>query len=113
MMKKVPILLIYLRLIFAFAILALAFMQPPAYKACVITMMVVGLVADIFDDIIARLLNIPTPRLRRLDFGRGSNILDSYSDGELYCLSVVLSSQLGADIDAVLCRSAMLRLKLY
>jgi len=32
-------------------------------------MMVVGLVADIFDGIIARRLNISTPKLRRLDSG--------------------------------------------
>jgi len=68
-MKKVPILLIYLRLIFAFAIIALSYIQPPAFKACIITLMVIGLVADVFDGIIARRLNISTPKLRRLDSG--------------------------------------------
>jgi len=68
-MKKVPILLIYLRLIFAFAIVALAYTQPSAFKAGIITMMVTGLVADVFDGIIARHLGISTPKLRRLDSG--------------------------------------------
>jgi phosphatidylglycerophosphate synthase len=68
-MKKVPILLIYLRFVFAFAIVALALTQSPAYKTGIITMMVVGLVADILDGIIARRLNISTPKLRRLDSG--------------------------------------------
>lgn len=68
-MKKVPILLIYMRLVFAVAIVLLAFLQPLAFKTYIITMMVVGLVADIFDGIIARRLNISTEKLRRLDSG--------------------------------------------
>lgn len=68
-MKRIPISLIYLRLVFAVAIVALALMQPPAYEACIITMMVTGLIADIFDGIIARRLGNSTPTLRRLDSG--------------------------------------------
>jgi phosphatidylglycerophosphate synthase len=68
-MNKIPLLLIYLRLVFAPAVIILAVTEPPAYRVYIITMMVVGLIADIFDGIIARRLNISTPRLRRLDSG--------------------------------------------
>ncbi|CAM3644936.1 CDP-alcohol phosphatidyltransferase family protein [Mucilaginibacter galii] len=68
-MKRIPILLIYLRLVFALAIVVLALTKPNGHIACIISMMVTGLVADIFDGIIARRLGISTPRLRRLDSG--------------------------------------------
>ena len=66
-MNKIPIALIYSRLVIGFAILLFSFLHIAHYIFIAITLLTVGLLSDIFDGIIARKLNISTQRLRRLD----------------------------------------------
>jgi len=68
-MKSIPLLLIYLRLVFAFVIVALSLFKPAGISAYIITLIVLGLISDIFDGIIARKLNVSTEKLRRMDSG--------------------------------------------
>jgi len=68
-MKKIPLLLIYLRLVFAFVIVGLSLLKPVGCNAYIITLIVLGLISDIFDGIIARKLNVSTEKLRRMDSG--------------------------------------------
>ena len=66
-MKKVPIILIYSRIMIGFLILMLS-LFPIKYNAAVIILLItIGLLTDIFDGIIARRLNISSSKLRRLD----------------------------------------------
>jgi CDP-diacylglycerol--glycerol-3-phosphate 3-phosphatidyltransferase len=68
-MKSMPLLLIYLRLVFAFVIVALSLFKPAGISAYIITLIVLGLISDVFDGIIARKLNVSTEKLRRMDSG--------------------------------------------
>ncbi|WP_235985775.1 CDP-alcohol phosphatidyltransferase family protein [Mucilaginibacter segetis] len=68
-MKKVPLLLIYSRILLGVIIILLSILQPAFFTWIIITFIFLGLIADIFDGIIARHLNISTPKLRRLDSG--------------------------------------------
>ncbi|CAN5758765.1 hypothetical protein BH10BAC2_BH10BAC2_07780 [soil metagenome] len=66
-MKKIPLALIYLRLIIGFLILTLSYFHVKHYTTIAIIFFSIGLLSDIFDGIIARRLNISTQTLRRLD----------------------------------------------
>ena len=66
-MYRIPIFLIYSRLIIGFIIVALSLYTPNNYKVLAITLLTVGLLTDIFDGIIARKLNVSNENLRRLD----------------------------------------------
>jgi CDP-diacylglycerol--glycerol-3-phosphate 3-phosphatidyltransferase len=66
-LHKIPLLLIYSRLVFAAVLLWLAIFKPSYYPGLIIVLMITGLLSDIFDGIIARRLNISTVSLRRLD----------------------------------------------
>ncbi|WP_183561254.1 CDP-alcohol phosphatidyltransferase family protein [Mucilaginibacter sp. SP1R1] len=68
-MNKIPILLIFSRVVFGLVITALSIYQPPYFSTINISLIFLGLLFDIFDGIIARRLNISTPTLRRLDSG--------------------------------------------
>jgi CDP-diacylglycerol--glycerol-3-phosphate 3-phosphatidyltransferase len=63
----VPHLLIYTRLLIGFVILLLSIFPVPHYSAITVTLLLVGLLTDIFDGIIARKLKVSTEKLRRLD----------------------------------------------
>jgi phosphatidylglycerophosphate synthase len=65
--NQIPIGLIYSRLILAFVIIFLSIVQLDYFKPIIVSIMIWAIVSDIFDGIIARKLNISTPRLRRLD----------------------------------------------
>ena len=67
MVNRIPLALIYSRLIIGFAILILSVNQIEHYEIIAITLLTTGLLTDIFDGIIARHLNISTQKLRRLD----------------------------------------------
>ncbi len=67
MKAKIPITLIFSRLIIGFIIIILSVAQVDNYKAIAIILLTVGLLTDIFDGIIARQLNVSTQKLRRLD----------------------------------------------
>lgn len=66
-MKRLPILLIYSRILIGIIILLLAIFHPLYYRSIIIMLIVVGLLTDIFDGIIARQLKISTTKLRRMD----------------------------------------------
>jgi phosphatidylglycerophosphate synthase len=63
----IPILLIYSRLLFSIIILLLSFIQPEYFRSMINTLLIVGLISDVFDGIIARKLNVSTVKLRRMD----------------------------------------------
>lgn len=65
--KKLPILLIFFRLILVPIILFIGYFNIKNANIYVLIMMYLGLFSDIFDGIIARKLNISTIKLRRLD----------------------------------------------
>jgi CDP-diacylglycerol--glycerol-3-phosphate 3-phosphatidyltransferase len=66
-MRRMPLYLIYSRLVFSAAILLLALIQCPHYKTYMVILVITGLLTDVFDGIIARKLRISTQLLRRLD----------------------------------------------
>jgi phosphatidylglycerophosphate synthase len=65
--NKIPITLIYTRLIIGLFILFLSIKHVGNYKFIAILLLSIGLLTDIFDGIIARQLGISSERLRRLD----------------------------------------------
>jgi CDP-diacylglycerol--glycerol-3-phosphate 3-phosphatidyltransferase len=65
--NKLPIALIYTRLLLGFVIILLSIKQVDNYKFIVVLLLTIGLLTDIFDGIMARRLNISTQTLRRLD----------------------------------------------
>lgn len=67
MKTKIPVALIYLRLIIGFSIIYLSVAQVDNYRILAIILFSIGLLTDIFDGIIARQLDISTQTLRRLD----------------------------------------------
>ena len=66
-MKRLPILLIYSRIVLGAIIIGLSLMQPSFFRAIIITLIALGLISDIFDGIIARRLGISTAKMRRMD----------------------------------------------
>lgn len=66
-MNKMPVVLIYSRLIIGLLIIYLAYRNVYNYKIYAITLFSIGLLTDIFDGIIARKLQVSTQKLRRLD----------------------------------------------
>jgi len=66
-MKRIPIALIYSRLLIGFIIILLSFFHVNHYSFFAITLLSVGLLTDVFDGIIARKLGISSEKLRRLD----------------------------------------------
>lgn len=67
MKSKIPVILIFSRLIIGFIIIALSLIKPENYRAIAVVLLSIGLLTDIFDGIIARYLNISTRKLRRMD----------------------------------------------
>jgi phosphatidylglycerophosphate synthase len=65
--RKIPIALIYSRLIFSALIILFSINQPDQYRLMINLFLVAGLLTDVFDGIIARKLNVSTVKLRRLD----------------------------------------------
>lgn len=67
MKTQIPIILIFSRLVIGLAIIVFSSLHIDHYKTITIILLTIGLLTDIFDGIIARQLNISTPKLRRLD----------------------------------------------
>lgn len=65
--NNIPYFLIYTRLVIGFFLLLLSFFKMELYHIVAIPLLVIGLLTDIFDGIIARKLKISNERLRRLD----------------------------------------------
>lgn len=66
-MNKLPIILIYSRLVIGLAIIFLSLVEIRYFPIIAISLLTIGLLSDIFDGIIARHLNVSTEKLRRLD----------------------------------------------
>lgn len=67
MKNKIPILLIYSRLIIGFVLISLSYLKIEHYSIYAIILLTIGLLTDVFDGIIARHLKISNQQLRRLD----------------------------------------------
>lgn len=68
-MKKIPFLLIYSRILLGILIGLLAFFRKSHYAEWIVAFMVIGLLTDVFDGIIARKLGISSEKLRIWDSG--------------------------------------------
>ncbi len=66
-MNKIPVILIYSRLLLGVIILLLSILHIEHYNVIAITLFTTGLLTDVFDGIIARRLKISSEQLRRLD----------------------------------------------
>lgn len=66
-MKKIPVTLIYSRICIGIFLCMLSLSHIANYEVYAISFLVIGLLTDIFDGIIARRLNISSEKLRRLD----------------------------------------------
>lgn len=66
-LNKIPIILIYSRLLIGISIIFLSSQHVQHYKFIAILGLSIGLLTDVFDGIIARKLGISTEKLRRLD----------------------------------------------
>lgn len=66
-MNKIPLVLIYSRVLLAIVFGAFIFLDIPNKNNWLISIMYIGLLTDIFDGIVARKLNISTEKLRVLD----------------------------------------------
>jgi len=66
-MKSIPFLLIYSRIVIAIIIGAIAFLKIENYSTWIVVLLIVGLLTDVFDGIIARKLNVATEKLRVWD----------------------------------------------
>ncbi len=64
---KIPLTLVILRLIIGFVIMLLSTIHNADYSNLIFLLIVIGFLTDFFDGYIARLLNISTQFLRRLD----------------------------------------------
>lgn len=66
-LRKLPHLLIYTRLLLGIAIGILAVHYPAHFQSWIIILMTLGILTDIFDGVIARRLRVSTRKLRILD----------------------------------------------
>ncbi len=67
MKYRIPLILIYTRLVLGLTIIILSIVSIRNYKEIAIILLTLGLLTDIFDGIIARKLNVSSQKLRRLD----------------------------------------------
>ena len=65
--KRIPIALIYLRLLIGPLLIRLSIIKIENYRSWAIIILTVGLLSDILDGIIARRFNISSEKIRRLD----------------------------------------------
>jgi phosphatidylglycerophosphate synthase len=68
-MKNIPFLLIYSRILFGLLIGLFAFFQFENFANWIVAFMVIGLLTDVFDGIIARKLGVSSEKLRIWDSG--------------------------------------------
>ncbi len=66
-MKNIPFLLIYSRIVIGFVILILAFVDMQYKPETIVALMIIGLLTDVFDGIIARKLDVASEKLRVWD----------------------------------------------
>ena len=66
-MKKIPFLLIYSRILIGFLIVFFAIFKIDNFAVYIVLSMIIGLLTDIFDGIIARKFNVSSEKLRIWD----------------------------------------------
>jgi len=66
-MKKLPVVLIATRLLLGPIMIAIAYSQVNKERVVLVSLMIIGLLTDIFDGIIARKYNVSSEKLRRMD----------------------------------------------
>ena len=66
-MKKVPLLLICIRLLLGFVMILIANNNLVYVRTILVSLMIFGLLTDIFDGIIARKVGVSSEKLRRMD----------------------------------------------
>ena len=66
-MKKLPIILIYSRVLLGVIIALIAFSNPKNSGYTIVTLLFLGILTDVFDGVIARKLKVDTERIRTLD----------------------------------------------
>ncbi|NAS32181.1 CDP-alcohol phosphatidyltransferase [Flavobacteriaceae bacterium R38] len=66
-MKNLPFLLIYSRIVIALLIGSIAYLKVENFRVLIVVLMIVGLLTDIFDGIIARKLEVSSEKLRIWD----------------------------------------------
>ncbi len=66
-LNKIPLALMYSRLALGFIIVALSYFQVGSFRMIIVVLIILGVLTDIFDGIIARRLNISSQMLRRMD----------------------------------------------
>lgn len=64
---RIPLGLMYTRLVLGFVIVSLSYFQVSSFRMIIVSLIILGVLTDIFDGIIARKLNISTQKLRRMD----------------------------------------------
>jgi phosphatidylglycerophosphate synthase len=67
LVAKLPIGLIYSRLLIGLLLVGLSYYHAPHYGPVAVALLIIGVLTDVFDGIVARQLGISTQRLRRLD----------------------------------------------
>ena len=67
MIRKIPFILIYSRLLCAVIILIVALSKIENYQIWIVSLTTFGLITDVFDGIIARRLNVSSEKLRVWD----------------------------------------------
>jgi len=65
--SKIPTGLIYSRLLIGLLLVGLSYYHAPHYGPVAVALLLLGVLTDVFDGIVARQLGISTQRLRRLD----------------------------------------------
>ena len=65
--NQIPFALIMSRLVLGFVVVVLAIIQFSSFRQIIAALILLGLITDIFDGIIARKLNISSQKLRRMD----------------------------------------------
>ena len=81
-MKHIPFILIFSRIVIAFVILGITFIDFSLKEVTIAALVIIGLLTDVFDGIIARKLNVSSEKLR---------IWDSNVD-QFFWLSVIASA---------------------
>lgn len=66
-MKKLPIILIYSRVLLGIIIALIAFFNPENLGYTIVSLLLLGILTNVFDGVIARKLKVDTERTRTLD----------------------------------------------
>lgn len=66
-LNKIPLALMYVRLVFGFIIVYISYFPITSFRMIIVTLIILGVLTDIFDGIIARKLKVSSQYLRRMD----------------------------------------------